>query len=560
MKKNIIVFILIPLMVLGCSDEFTEGINKGALSDAALANADGVNLLLTAAYSALDGNVGAAESFWHASGDNWWMDVLTDDAHKGSTNGDQPTLHDLQTFNNWSASNDYFLGKWLALYVGVNRANSVIALAKTITDTDVSQQIAEARFIRAHFNFELSRMYRNVAYVDEVIAVEDPDQSNPGPLWDEVEADFQFAIDNLPDEGLEGGRANAMVARAYKGKAHLYQKEWSEAETLFDAVIASGNYMLNKQFADNFNVAGKNGDEVVFSIQFEANDGATLNANGNLGGTLNFPGGGPFESCCGFYQPTQDLANAFKTTNGLPEINTYNDSDIDNDQGIESDDAFTTYTGNLDPRIDYTIGRRGIDYNGWGEHVGFNWVRAQPDAGPYLPKKNVYKKGEDATQGTGGWGNQSSGLHYNIIRYADVLLMAAETKAEQGKTSDAMALVNEVRQRAISMTTVKDVNDATVDAANYDIQLYTAGTFTNPIDAIRFERRLELSMEGHRYFDLVRWGIAESVINTFFTNEKRTVTSLVTSTFQDKHNVFPVPLRAIDVAENLEQNPEWTGN
>lgn len=558
MKRNIIAYMLTALVVFGCSDEFTEGTNKGALSDAALANAVGVDLLLTAAYSALDGQVGVGG--WEATGDNWWIDVLSDDAHKGSTNGDQAPLHDLQTFNNWDNSNGYFLGKWSALYAGVNKANGVIALAATITDVDVSEKIAEARFLRAHFNFELTRIFRNVAYIDEVMAVEDPDQPNTGELWDEIEADFQYAIDNLPAVSTEGGRANAFTARAYKAKAHLYQEEWSEAETLFDAVIASGNYALNAEFLDNFNEAGKNSAESVFSIQFTANDGATDNANGNGGGTLNFPGGGPFGSCCGFYQPSQDLANAFKTTAGVPDVANYNATDIDNDQGIASADAFTPYAGNLDPRIDYTVGRRGIDYNGYGEHVGFDWVRAQPDAGPYLPKKNVYKSGETGTMGTGNWGQQFAGLHYHIMRYADVLLMAAEAKAEQGKDADAMALVNQVRKRAMDMTPVQAV-DGSGDAANYDIAEYTSGTFTDPVEMIRFERRLELSMEGHRMFDLRRWSqggsYATDMMNTFLSNEARTVTTMATTAYSSKHNVFPIPGRAIDVAQNLTQNPEW---
>ncbi|MCV9389120.1 RagB/SusD family nutrient uptake outer membrane protein [Reichenbachiella ulvae] len=560
MQKNIKIFILTVLSAIigmGCSDEFLKGTQKGTLSDESLQNETGVDLLLTAAYSILDGSVDGQNR--ERSGDNWWIDVLTDEAHKGSTNGDQAILHDLQTYSNWSTSNNYFFLKWEGLYAGVNRCNAVINLANSITDVDLTQKIAEARFLRGHFNFELTRIWRNVPYIDEIATIENPDVANNGPLWDEIEADFQFAITNLPED-LGPGRANSWAAKAYMGKVHLYQEEWTNAETILDDVINNGPYDLNAEFVDNFNGAGKNGIEVVFSIQHEANDGATNNGNGNKGGELNFPGGGPYGSCCGFYQPTQDLANAFKTTGGLPQPNTYNNSDIDNDYGVASADPFTPYAGELDPRIDYTVGRRGIDYNGWGEHVGFDWVRAQADAGPYLPKKNTYKAGEDNTRGTAGWGQQVPGLHYNVIRFADVLLMAAEAKAELGDAAGAMALVNRVRQRAIDMTTVKDVANPTNDAANYSIALYTATDFTaaNAVELVRFERKLELAMEGHRYFDLTRWGILPEVMNEFFTNEVRTVSTLVTGTVQDRHEVFPIPLRAIDVAENLTQNPEWS--
>ncbi|RJE70969.1 MULTISPECIES: RagB/SusD family nutrient uptake outer membrane protein [Reichenbachiella] len=560
MKKHIIAYILTALVVLGCSEDFSEGTNKGALSDAALANADGVDLLLTAAYSALDGQVGVVGD-WEPTGDNWWMDALTDDSHKGSTNGDQPLLHALQTYD-WTTGNSFINSKWVALYAGANRANAVIALANTIEDVDLTTKIAEARFLRGHYYFELTRLYGDVAYVDEITAIENPDVPNEGPVWAEVEADFQFAIDNLPpDNGA--GRASSWTAKAYMGKALLYQEKWAAAETMLDDVIDNGPYALNAEFNDNFNAAGKNSAEAIFSIQFEANDGATNNANGNKGGTLNFPGSGPLGTCCGFYQPTQDLANAFKTTAGLPEIDTYNDTDINNDYGLTSEDPFTPYPGDLDPRLDYTIGRRGIQYNGYGIHAGFDWVRAQADAGPYLPKKNVYKSGETSTMGTGDWGQQFSGIHYNVIRYADVLLMAAEAKAEQGDAAGAMALVNEVRNRAKTSTTVK-AEDGTTDAAAYSIEPYTLLTFTDPVEMVRFERRLELSMEGHRMFDLRRWSqndpsYAVDIINEFVANEKRTVTTFSANTYTEKHNIFPVPLRALDISENLTQNDAWSG-
>ena len=556
MKRNLISYILTALIVFGCSDDFTTGTNKGVLDDAVLQNEQGVDLLLVAAYSLLDGSVDGQNR--ERSGDNWWIDVLSDDVHKGSTNSDQGHLGDLERYTNWTTGNGYFFLKWEGLYAGVNRANAVINLANSIADVDLSEKIAEARFLRAHFNFELSRMWRNVPYISEENSIADPDQPNAGPLWAEVEADFQFAIDNLPATSSEPGRANAMAARAYKGKTHLYQQEWAEAEALFEAVVSSGNYALNAEFVDNFNGAGKNSAESIFAIQHTANDGATNNGNGNKGGELNFPGGGPFGSCCGFYQPSQDLANTFKTTGGLPDINGYNSTDIDHDYGLESTDPFTPYAGALDPRIDYTVGRRGIDYNGWGVHIGFDWVRAQLDAGPYLPKKNTYKAGEDDTRGTAGWGQQVPGLHYNVIRYADVLLMLAEAEAEQGKATEAMAHVNEVRQRAIDMTPVQAPGGG--DAANYDIQLYTAGTFTDPVNMVRFERRLEMSMEGHRTFDLRRWGIAKARINQFLSDEKRTITSMVTGTYEDRHDVFPIPVRALDVSQNLTQNPEWGSN
>ena len=149
------------------ADDFTEKPAVGALSDAALQNEQGVNLLLVGAYSALDGirnNQNAAD--WTVSGDNWWLEVIADDAHKGSTDGDQSSLFDIETYN-WTTGNDYFFGKWNGLFAGVNRANAVIALIASLTEGDFSAQLAEARFLRGHYNFELQKIYGNVPYISE---------------------------------------------------------------------------------------------------------------------------------------------------------------------------------------------------------------------------------------------------------------------------------------------------------------------------------------------------------------------------------------------------------
>jgi hypothetical protein len=556
--KKLAILLSLFFISNACSD-FTEVNPKGVLNDATLSNVEGVNLLLAGAYSVLDGINAKGGNDWHVTGDNWWFDVLSDDAHKGSTNSDQADLFDLEVYN-WATGNAYILNKWGALYSGVNRANAVISLAASITTEDLTAQIAEARFLRGYFNMELIKIYENVAYIsEENYANQEFNQPNSGPIWSEVEADFTFAAANLPASQSDVGRINSWGAKAFLGKAQLFQDNFAGALTQFTDVINNGPYSLNAEYVDNFNAAGENGPESIFAIQFVADAG--VSNNGNRGGTLNFPGGGPIGSCCGFYQPSQDLANAYQTSGGLPLLDTFNATDIANDAGINSDEPFTPHTGPLDPRIDYTVGRREIDYNGWGVNVGKDWIRASFNdiSGPYLAKKNFYQNGEDSQRGTGGWGEQRSGINYNIMRYADVLLMAAEAQA-RGNTGDfGLAYVNEVRQRAIDMTTVKDVDGSGNDAANYDIALYAASDFANQADAIqrvKFERRLELAMEGHRFFDLVRWGDAEAVINAYAVNEARTIPTFTPNTFESKHNRLPIPLNAIDLSGGiLQQNP-----
>jgi hypothetical protein len=565
MKTKIFgLMLLLSIVAFSCSDEFTTISPVGALSDEALQNETGVNLLLTGAYSSL--NAQRANSLgngWGLAADNWTMDVLSDDAHKGSTDDDQADLKEIELMN-WATGNGYWYAKWGVIFAGLNRANAVISLIAGIdaSEGDFSAQLAEARFLRGHWNFQLQTMWGNVPYIsDENYTATEFNQPNPGPIWDKVEEDFSYAAANLPATQAQIGRPTSVVAKALLGKTYLHQSKWSDALRELNDVIASGNYSLLPDFVDNFRFAGESGPESIFAIQFTTDSGQSYNANST--GALNFPNPGPFGSCCGFYQPTQDLLNTFQTdAGGLPLLDTYNDQDVASDQNITSAEDFTMHTGNLDPRSDYTVGRRGIDYNGYGMHVGSDWIRAEFSdiSGPYLPKKNVYWSGESANQATGGWGQQLSGVNYHVMRYADVLLMAAEAAAETGDTGMALDYVNQVRNRAKSSNYMQAI-DGSGDAAAYVIEPYASFDSQDMArKAVRFERRLELGMEGHRLFDLRRWGTSEQVMNDYFANESRTISNIAdkVSPYTSKHDLLPIPVSAIDLSGNiLTQNPGY---
>lgn len=544
-------------VIVSCSEDFTDIDPVGSLSDASLQNATGVDLLLTGTYSLLDGiRNGGPGADWTKSGDNWWMDVISDDAHKGSTDGDQADLYAIEIFD-WGTTNPYFEGKWQALYAGVNRANGVIDLiSNSDNPADFDVEHAQAKFLRAHYNFELTRMWGNVSYVSaENYANNEFNQPNSGPLWSQIESDLSFAVNNLPSSRggsySEAGRPIVSTARAYLGKVQLYQNKFSEALSNLESVINSGNYALATDYFSNFRSDGENGPGAIFAIQFSAEGG--LSQQGNLGGTLNFNIRAGL--CCGFYQPSIDLANAFKTENGLPLLDTYNQTDIANDYGINSNEAHTPHTGPLDPRIDFTVGRRGIDLNGYGPNAGKDNVRAAfgDISGPFVAKKNFYTAGDATNIGTGGWGEQRSGINYHIIRYADVLLMAAEAAVETGNLEKARGYVNQVRQRAI--------NSPRADSSpNYVIDTYNSSWTDAAVarKAVRFERRLELGMEGQRLFDLRRWGNFVEVMNAYIANEARTIANYgqKSQAAQSKHMMLPIPLNAIDTSEgNLTQNP-----
>jgi len=559
MKKFLTYFLSASMLLVSCSDDFTEIDPVGALSDASLQNATGVDLLLTGAYGVLDGIRNGHGDDWHVTGDNWWMDVISDDAHKGSTDGDQADLLAIELFT-WDTTNPYFTNKWRAIFAGVNRSNAVIDLINNSDDPSAfTVQLAQARFLRGHYNFELQKMWVNVPYIsDENYANSEFNQPNSGPIWSEIEADFSYAAANLPSSRggsySEPGRPISTTAKAYLGKALLYQGKYGAALTELNSVINSGQYALNPDYFANFRSDGENGPEMIFAIQFAADTGQSF--NGNRGGTLNYPIG-PMTGgmCCGFYQPSQDLANAFQTdSNGLP-LSNWASSDITNDAGIESGEAFTPHTGPLDPRIDFTVGRRGIDYNGYGPFTGKENIRASftDISGPYASKKNMYTAGDDANKGTGGWGEQRSGINYHVIRYADVLLMAAEAAVETGSLEEARGLVNQVRLRA--------KNSPKADSSpNYNIDTYNSA-WTDAAaarNAVRHERRVELGMEGHRLFDLRRWGVMVETLNAYIANEGRTIPPFAAraNAVSSKHNALPIPLDAIDSSQGaLTQNP-----
>ena len=558
--NKILTIILATSLLVACADDFTDIDPVGALSDASLQNATGVDLLLTGAYSVLDGiRNGGPGADWTKSGDNWWLDAISDDAHKGSTDGDQADLLAIELFT-WDTTNPYFEGRWQALFAGVNRANAVIDLInKADNPSDFSVEKAQAQFLRGHYNFEIQRMWVNVPYIsDENYAASEFNQPNSGPIWNQIEADFSAAAGALPTSRggsySEPGRPLASAARAYLGRTQLYQGKWSDALTSLESVINSGDYALNSDFSANFRSAGENGSEAIFAIQFASDGGQS--PQGNKGGTLNHPiGGSTGGMCCGFYQPTINLANSFQTdSNGLPIAN-WATTDITNDYGVYETEPHTPHAGSLDPRIDFTIGRRGIDLNGFGPMTGKDNIRASftDISGPFVNKKNLYTVGDDTNRGTGGWGEQLTGINYHILRYADVLLMAAEAAVETGALETGRNYVNQIRSRA--------KNGPRADASpNYVIDTYNS-TWTDQAaarTAVRHERRLELSMEGHRLFDLRRWGTMVETLNTYIANEGRTIANFAAKAnpVSAKHNANPIPLNAIDSSQGaLTQNP-----
>lgn len=560
--------LFVSLLAGTCKEAFLEKSPLGQLDETQLANKRGVEGLLIGAYSLLDG-YGGNKSDVGSAASNWiYGSICGSEAYTGSILVDGPFY-----FEQFSATAASFelSSKWGTVYDGVQRANTVLRVLERVQDISQSDRLrikAEARFLRGQYHFEAKKIWNRVPFVDETITYEGGNYRTGNDLdaWPGIEADLKYAAENLLLVAYQDapGRANKYTASVLLAKAYLFQKKFSDAKAMLDFVIQSGKYRL-ENYHDNFNAETKNGPESIFSAQMSVNDGAG-GLNGNFGDILNFPftGSGP-GGCCGFFQPSQYLVNHFKTdpVTGLPDLDHFNDTDVKYDSAILSSEPFIPYDGTLDARLDWTVGRRGIPYLDWGDHPGMDWIRDQNYAGPYSPKKNVfYKKQQVQYTDASFWGNQTTAINVNLIRYADVLLWAAEVEIELGSPETARAYVNQVRRRAANPAGWVRKADGT-PAANYKVGEYTEAWTDRDLalKAVRFERILELSMEGHRFFDLVRWGIADREINAYLAKEKRLRTYLNGVTFiKGCHEFFPLPQVQIDLSAGADGLKKMTQN
>lgn len=552
MKRNIIIAAFVSCgLTSSCGDDFLEKTPLGVANEATLTNQAGVNAALIAAYSLLDG-VGAGPTFT-SSGSNWiYGEVASDNAYKGSDVGDQSQITAIERYLG-QADIGAFNDKWVAVYDGVSRTNDVLKLVAQATDmseAEKTQVMAEARFLRAWYHFEAKKMWNKVPYVDEMVT--DYKLGNEQDVWPKIEADLQYAIVNLPPAKSQPGRASRWTAKAVLAKAHMFQRDFAAARPLLDDIIHNGPFALVSCYHDNFKITTENNSESVFEVQNSVADGGS-GQNGNFGDNLNFPYNAGPGGCCGFFQPSQNLVNAFKTdANGLPLLDTFNQEDVKHDEGLASSAPFTPYEGHLDPRLDWTVGRRGIPFLNWGIHPGRNWIRDQNFAGPYTSMKYTFYQGENA----GAESNRANSNNYRALRFADILLLRAEVAVEENDLLLALSLVNKIRDRADNCVVTKA--DGT-PAASYKVGLYLV--FPNQEyarKAVQFERRLELAMEGHRFFDLVRWDTAAETLNAYLAKESAKRTYLKDAIFEKgKDEYFPIPQTQIDIVGSgvLKQNP-----
>lgn len=543
--------------VVACKDSFLDTPPQAALSNSTLASSkNGVNATLIAAYKSLIGWTGNwNENAWGTAPSNWTFNVAADDAHKGSEPGDGDDILTFELYQ-WTPANAQIRSKWVATYEGVVRANSAINTGKEYLKnnpgdkTFADEVVGEATFLRAFYHFEAYKVWKNVPYYYETD--KDFQKPNDQPVLPLIIKDLETAISLLPANKTTAGRADKTIATAFLGKVKLYNKDYTGALAAFNTVISSGKYGLADCFYDNFSVAGDNNKESLFAVQTSVNDGDGDGQNSNFGERLAMPHGSSPYGCCGFKNPTYDLAWAYKVdANGLP-IST---------EGATLKRIEAGAADVLDPRIDWTMGRTDVPYLDWGVQKN-DWIRGSGYAGWYSPKKNAHAKNDASLSGS--WaGAQLSNLNVELLRYSDVLLMAAECEVEVGDLNKARAYVNQIRKRAGNCAQGKSaiavpVNSSEITWAKYKVGEYTA-SWTNKDaarEAVRTERRLELALEGHRLFDLQRWGTLPTVIKSYLSRESKLV-SVLTTALQpaDKNVAYPLPSTEIDRSGGkLKQN------
>jgi hypothetical protein len=540
----------------GCSD-FLNVDPQAVLSEDEVDNPD---KLVIAAYSALgNDHYDAPYSLWP------YGNVRSDDAYKGGGGeGDIQAFHFYEISSNISPTFGEPDALWYNMYVAISRTNAALRVLNKVNENDFAlknERMGEMRFIRGHFYFLLKVLFKNIPYIDETVDVADYGSiSNVSldndALWGKIAADFEFAYNNLPETQTEKGRVNKFAAAAYLAKTRLYKAYRQDTQnnvTSIDAAdlnevvkytqeVINSSYHLEPDMAHNF-LPGvyENGPEAIFAIQFSHDDG-TKYGRLNFGELLSVPQG---LGCCDFHKPSQNLVNAYKTENGLPLFGDYNDND------------YVKETNEADPRLFHTVALPDLPYKYNTNRIYLaSWNRNPSVYGYYASlKENVDPDYEGFVNMSPFYANDKNRI---VIRFADVLLMRAEALIELNRAAEALPLINQLRSRA------QESESMISYAPNMNISLYQDGvncTWTTDYarTALRWERRLEMAMEGSRFFDLVRWGIADQVINDFYTTESSKRTYYKGAHFiKNKHEYLPIPQQQINFSKGVyKQNYGW---
>ena len=514
--------------------------------------------LVASAYAGLEAHFYGNNEAFAGPSTNWIFDVRSDDAYKGGGGtGMEENIHLLEV-SEVNSDNVSCLNKWQNNYYAISRVhNAMLALQQASSIAGAEQVMGELKTLRAWYYFDLMRIFNRIPYFKEGedVNTKPNDEFSRDEIFSFIKQDLSEAIEVLPAQKSAAGRITRTTAQAILAKVCAFTSDWEGVRDNADAVIKSGQYSLYQNFGDLSKIAFNNGSESVFALQCStANDNAHINWSNLLNCT--YSDGNLYGTGDDFFYGSQNLVNAFRTdpNSGLPLLDgTFNRVNVTED-----------YDGTLDPRLDFTVGRIGFPWRGHTYTQG--WCRAYDIYGEFSNKKG-WPAPEDALA-TWPWG--CNALNFMFIRYADILLLKAEALVELASGTnaatdeglvEARALVNQVRQRAANSV---DGSYSPVDLdpskADYYVGLYPTDwdgnlywTKERARMAVRFERRLELALEGNRWFDLVRWGqdYLMNTMNTYMREEAKLRPYYQGRSVSANEIFLPVPLAEIDNSNGL---------
>jgi hypothetical protein len=562
--KTIYRFICIISVICGitaCSDFLEEQVPQSTLTQDEVKNAEYIDNVLISAYAGL-----VSIEDMNASFSLWNYDTRSDDAYVGGSDfSDGEPFHRLEKSTGVMTTDWPFSSIWTRFYNYLSRVSlSLDILASADQDNaTIQQRTAEMKFLRAYGHFQLKRLFKKIPFVNKP-NMQEEDYNNLSNTeytndegWQQIINDLEDAYKVLPETQTEKGRPTKAACAAFLAKVYLYKAYRQDDENTNQvtgineadlqkvvdytnpAIYTKVGYGLEPDMHNNFRPEEQyeNGKESLWAIQYSKNDG-TVYGNLNFSNRLIVPCiPKVHDSGCDFYKPSHNLVSAYRTnSDGLPMLDTF------------ADEEYTVGSAQtVDPRLFVTVGVPGTPYmfnpsfminetNAWSRSGGtFGYfVSLKQNVDPSLTDSYLYLCDSQ-------WG---SSMNRIVFRYADVLLMRAEAQAQLGQTSEAIALVNQIRERAAAMATGSIVsNYPNKYGVHYAVGKYN-GSYSKDeaMKIIKMERRLELAMESERFFDLVRWGDAATVLNKYYSTESEKMNFLSGSQFTaNKNEYLPIP-------------------
>ncbi len=545
MKNHSYIAILLAL-ALGVSscEDFLDRRPYGQFTADQLTD-ETIDGLLVSAYAGLSAHYFGNNEAFAGPSTNWIFDVRSDDAYKGGGAVTmESNIHQLEVAN-INSDNVSLENKWQNNFYGITRAHKAMkALQDAENVTNKDQMMGELKILRAWYYFDMARIFKHVPYFT---MDDDPSHvSNMVYSQDSIlrmlQLDLEEAYGMMNEDAPTPARFSRYTAAALLVKISAQLSDWQRVIRYANIVISSGKYSLYDNYLDMSKVAFNNTHESIIAMQCAVTSGYgqinwcnllnTTYSDGNLFGTGD-----------DFFLASQNLANCFRTdAEGLPYL----------DESVAPSEAMSgSYKGNIDPRIDFTMGRIGLPFR--GHTYTRKWCRAYDTYGEYSGKKwLIDPSSSDMVQGF-PWG--ASALNFIFLRYADILLLKAEALIETGTDlNGARLIINQIRTRAAnSVDAYYTPVDVDPMVSSYKVGEYPSGGWTQDYarKAVRMERRLELAMEGQRWFDLCRWGNVVEVMNNYYDTESSLRSYYKGASLTADEVYFPTPIDEVRTADGL---------